>query len=230
MASALKVRRATIVSWESGRTEPRPPQREAYARMLSRLAELYPTPPAQPSPAERPSEPRPEAARATEAPPAPAGETTGPPPPRTAPPRGPATRRPDAAKTPAPAAKTTAPAAKPPAPPARTTAPRAAQTATDSPFVNGPLAVVDGDGSAYCVGGLVLDCPLKDIASLVDWALDEAGLGAPRLHRNGSDADPLLVLTAAACERLGLPPALEDRRGLRLPEDHTVVKRLTRAK
>ncbi|MGA4863677.1 hypothetical protein ACPB9J_13620 [Streptomyces lavendulocolor] len=42
MATALKVRRAAVGGWESGRTEPRPPQREAYARLLEQLAELYP--------------------------------------------------------------------------------------------------------------------------------------------------------------------------------------------
>lgn len=44
VADALEVRRATVVSWENGRTEPRPPQREAYARLLDKLAELYPAP------------------------------------------------------------------------------------------------------------------------------------------------------------------------------------------
>ncbi|WP_414933010.1 hypothetical protein [Streptomyces chrestomyceticus] len=42
MATALNVRRATVVSWEKGQTEPRPPQREAYARLLDQLALLYP--------------------------------------------------------------------------------------------------------------------------------------------------------------------------------------------
>lgn len=44
VAEALQVRRPTVLSWEAGRTEPRPPQREAYARLLSKLAELYPAP------------------------------------------------------------------------------------------------------------------------------------------------------------------------------------------
>jgi hypothetical protein len=53
------------------------------------------------------------------------------------------------------------------------------------------------------------------------------------LHRNGKDADPLIVLTEPAAVRLGLPARLEGpeaRRSLRLPEDHTVVKQITRAK
>lgn len=41
VAAALDVRRATIVSWESGKTEPRPPKRDAYQRLLDKLAELY---------------------------------------------------------------------------------------------------------------------------------------------------------------------------------------------
>lgn len=51
VANALKVRRATVVSWESGKTEPRPPQREAYARLLAQLAELYPANTPEPAPA-----------------------------------------------------------------------------------------------------------------------------------------------------------------------------------
>ncbi|MEU9125344.1 hypothetical protein AB0C96_36865 [Streptomyces sp. NPDC048506] len=118
---------------------------------------------------------------------------------------------PRAARTPSPA-----PAAPPPS--------------ADPRFAHGPLAVLDADGSAYCVDGLILDCPAKTLPALVDWALNEAKLGAPRLHRHGKDADPLVVLTAPAAERLGLPGVLEDRRGLRLPADHKVVKQLTRAK
>jgi DNA-binding transcriptional regulator YiaG len=42
VAGALHVRRATVSGWEAGRTEPRQPEREAYARLLRKLAELYP--------------------------------------------------------------------------------------------------------------------------------------------------------------------------------------------
>ncbi len=42
VAAALNVRRATVSGWESGKTEPRPPQREPYARLLRQLAQLYP--------------------------------------------------------------------------------------------------------------------------------------------------------------------------------------------
>ncbi|WP_309505501.1 helix-turn-helix transcriptional regulator, partial [Streptomyces phytophilus] len=59
VADALEVRRATVGAWESDdpgrRTEPRPPERDAYARLLQQLAELYPPPldgPGPPVPAE----------------------------------------------------------------------------------------------------------------------------------------------------------------------------------
>ncbi|MBO8194627.1 helix-turn-helix transcriptional regulator, partial [Streptomyces oryzae] len=44
VATALDVRRATVSGWEAGKTEPRPPERDAYARLLNKLAQLYPTP------------------------------------------------------------------------------------------------------------------------------------------------------------------------------------------
>src|SRR5690606_17132469 len=47
VAAALKVRRATVSGWASVKrtTEPRGPEREAYARLLRQLAELYPADP-----------------------------------------------------------------------------------------------------------------------------------------------------------------------------------------
>jgi hypothetical protein len=52
----------------------------------------------------------------------------------------------------------------------------------------------------------------------------EARLGADRLHGSGKDADPLLVLTEAACERYGLPAALSQAERLagRLAEGEPV--------
>ncbi|MFC8918757.1 telomere-associated protein Tap [Streptomyces sp. NPDC057116] len=155
--------------------------------------------------------------------------------------------RPQAQPHAQPHAQPTAQAAAQPArqPHAPTATPTAAATAgrrgapaqrqappagVDERFANGPVAVLDGDGNAYCAGGLVLDCPARDIPALVAWALGEARLGAPRLHRNGKDADPLVVLTEAAAVRLGLPAELTDRRGLRLPEDHKVVRQIKKAK
>ncbi|MEU8353364.1 transcriptional regulator [Streptomyces sp. NPDC048845] len=104
----------------------------------------------------------------------------------------------------------------------------------DPRFAHGPLAVVDAaDGrvTAYCVGGLLLDVPATSLPGLVEWTLAEARLGAPRLHRHGKDADPLLVLTDAAAAHYGLPDRLgdEERRAGRLPGDHPAVRQLTGA-
>ncbi|MER7179488.1 helix-turn-helix domain-containing protein [Streptomyces hyaluromycini] len=121
----------------------------------------------------------------------------------------------------------TAPSAASAARPARTTAPT---PAADSRFPNGPLAVLDADGTAYCQGGVLLECPAATIAQLADWALKESGLGAERLHRHGKDSDPLILLTASAAAHFGLPPALEDRRALRLADNHPVVRELAGAK
>jgi transcriptional regulator with XRE-family HTH domain len=221
LAQALGVRRATVVSWESGRTEPRPPQREAYAHLLDKLAKLYPAPdsatsapPTEPVVRDAPAQPAPsgiDSQSGTEVPSERSAPEAAPPSPR----RTARAQEPPAPGTPRRAARTAAPA------PA---------TGVDPRFAHGPLAVLDGDGSAYCVGGLVLNCLAKDIPSLVEWALREAKLGAPRLHRNGKDADPLIVLTDTAAERYGLPAKLEDRRALRLPADHKVIKQITRGK
>lgn len=151
--------------------------------------------------------------------PAPAAVTTPVPAPAQAPPTAPA---------PPPVNPSAAPGRSAPAPARKEAAPVAAEA--DPRYAHGPLAVLDGDGTAYCAGGLVLPCPATDVPSLVTWTLAEAKLGAPRLHRNGKDADPLIVLTAPAAERLGLPVALEDRRALRLPADHKVVRQIARAK
>ncbi|MFB7274641.1 telomere-associated protein Tap [Streptomyces sp. NPDC056244] len=215
VATALKVRRATLANWENGKTDPRPPQREAYAHFLAALAELYPAPAAPvpvPVTAPAPTPPRPVSAEPAPAPTRPAPDSYRPAPKKAAP------------KRPA-----SAPASAPVSGRARARAETAAP-AVDPRFEHGPLAVLDGDGSAYCVGGLVLECPAKTLPALVEWALGEAKLGAPKLHRSGKDSDPLIVLTEAAAVRLGLPAQLDDRRGLRLPEDHKVVKQLARAK
>ncbi|MEU1320910.1 telomere-associated protein Tap [Streptomyces tibetensis] len=235
VAAALKVRRATVSGWESVKktTEPRGPEREAYARLLSKLAELYPTPAAapdptptmftgQPAPAERQTlsaGPASESADMTErkntqtAPASAAAEQATPRPARTAR---------SASMSHRPGARKATPASTP-------------AGGTDPRFENGPLAVVDvgidGQVLAYCVGGLVLDVPAKSLPSLVDWTLKEARLGQPKLSGPGKDADPLLVLTESALERYGLPVALteEERLAGRIPEGHKVIKQLARA-
>ncbi|SEB82526.1 hypothetical protein SAMN04490357_0484 [Streptomyces misionensis] len=238
VAAALKVRRATVSGWESVKktTEPRGPEREAYARLLNKLAELYPAPAAPPEPApaaqtgrSAPSQQAPATAPtatpASDTPDGPVSET-----PRTAPAAvGHAEPRPTRAARPSPPSAPRRPDVRKAAP-ADTPA-----GVTGSRFENGPLAVVDVDADgqvlAYCTGGLVLDVPAKSVPALVEWTLREARLGQPKLSGPGKDADPLLVLTEAALERYGLPAALTDaeRRAGRLPEGHKVVKQLTRA-
>ncbi|MFJ2846998.1 telomere-associated protein Tap [Streptomyces griseofuscus] len=212
IAKALKSRRETIGNWESGVTEPRPPKRAAYARLLEGLAARFPAPtagaPAVPAPA------------VPEAFTGPAPEPVPAPAPATVPPS-----RPKAA-----ASSTSRPAASS----RRLGAKKTTVAAADPRFENGPLAVIDcedGQVSAYCVGGLVLDVPAKSIPALVDWTLAEARLGQARLHRNGRDADPILVLTASALERYGLPAPLspEEQRAGRLAAGHKVLKQIERA-
>ncbi|MFD4349587.1 telomere-associated protein Tap [Streptomyces coelicoflavus] len=236
VAAALQVRRATVSGWEAGKTEPRPPERDAYARMLKHLAQLYPaTAQEPPEPAAAPAVPAgPEtpAVPATPAPPAvePAQARTAPAHPRPA--EEPAnTRRADPAPRPA---ATPRPASRRPATKKAVSA-GASPGGADARFENGPLAVVDVDAdgrvSAYCVGGLVLDVPAKSLPALVEWTLREGRLGQPRLSGPGKDADPLIVLTEAACEHYGLPVSLsrEERLAGRIPQGHKVVKQLSRA-
>ncbi|MEU6285053.1 helix-turn-helix transcriptional regulator [Streptomyces sp. NPDC047028] len=214
LATALKSTVQTVKNYENGRSEPKSPRLEAYQRLLKGWAAKYPAhgaPTAAPQPAPVPdtftgpaaSEPTDTVAPA-QAPAAPAA------PERPARPAG------------RPAASSRRPAAK-----------KAAAPATDPRFPHGPLAVLDGDGSAYAVGGVVLDCPATTVPELVEWTLRESGLGAAKLNRYGKDSDPLIVLTAAAAVKLGLPERLEgheQRRSLRLPEDHPVVKQVAKAK
>ncbi|MEU3556091.1 telomere-associated protein Tap [Streptomyces fragilis] len=146
-------------------------------------------------------------------------------------PRRPAARKPATAGAtrPAPAGRTPAAAGT------RKATPALPAAADDPRFVNGPLAVVDADPNgtvlAYCTGGLVLDVPATTLPALVEWTLNEAGLGQPRLSGPGKDADPLLVLTGTALERYGLPTALTEAERLagRLLESHKAVKQLARA-
>ncbi|MFF3767465.1 telomere-associated protein Tap [Streptomyces sp. NPDC001922] len=299
VADALGVRRATLVNWENGRTDPRPPQRDDYAHLLRELAKLYPPDGTVAPPAPAPSAPVPPApvpvapVQRTAAPTAPSapgvvpqpGGETGPSAARPAPAdqtdetdeteetdAGPGSRRPGPQESGSQRSGSRRPGSRRPGPqetgarksgpprgeqkpgrgaagqgnagpgnagaqreaastPISTPTPTSsAARADDDRFAHGPLGVLDGDGALYCLGGLVLDCPADTIVSLVEWTLREAQLGAPRLHAAGKDSDPLIVLTAAAAERLGLPARLTDRRGLRLPDDHRVVKDIKRAK
>lgn len=64
---------------------------------------------------------------------------------------------------------------------------------------------------------------VTDLASAAEWAL-AYGLGAGALSQYGEEHAGLLVLTEAAMGHFGLPAELEDRRLLRLAEDHQAVK------
>ncbi|MEV8529251.1 helix-turn-helix transcriptional regulator [Streptomyces sp. NPDC052000] len=223
IATALDARREAVGNWETGKTEPRPPKRAAYARLLEGLAARFPAPAAD-APAAAPAPAVPESFTG------PAPEPTPTPAPAAVPLSRPTTEASKSSTT-RPSATSRRPGAKK-AVAKRTTA---ATGAVDPRFENGPLAVidadVDGQVSAYCVGGLVLDVPAKTIPALVDWTLTEARLGQARLHRAGRDADPILVLTASALERFGLPVALseQERHAGRLPSGHKVVKQLEKA-
>lgn len=229
IAEALDVTRTTVAGWEAGRSEPQGATRAAYAKLLdgiaAQLAAAAEAPAAPHLPTSAPDAAENRAVPGTRAGERASGSTNATDRAMrdeadTSAPYRPAPERatvPDGTTAPR---RTTAPGSKP--------AP-ASSAAPDPRFVNGPLAVVDGDGSAYALGGIVLDCPARDISSLVAWALAEANLGASRLHRNGRDADPLVVLTDSTAARFGLPAELTDRRTLRLPEDHKVVKQISKA-
>ncbi|MEU9631503.1 helix-turn-helix transcriptional regulator [Streptomyces luteogriseus] len=233
VAAALKVRRATVSGWESVKkpVEPRGPEREAYARLLDKLAELYPAPAATPAPARATftGQPAPEERAPVTGPAPDAAAMTEHENPQTIP-------APAAAEQPAPRpARTARSTSTSHRPGARKAAPAGTPAGgTDPRFENGPLAVVDvedGQVLAYCTGGLVLEVPAKSIPTLVDWTLKEAKLGQPKLSGPGKDADPLLVLTKSALQRYGLPVALteEERLAGRLPESHKTIKQLARA-
>jgi transcriptional regulator with XRE-family HTH domain len=230
VAAALGLkRRETVADWETGRSEPRPPKRAAYLRLLDGLAAKYPA--QSPGEAAADSTTTGSAVQTSAAPtPAPISAE---PDSRTAEPRSDVPSAPEPPPPPAPAQQArTSPRPRNQAPAARAASPssREAPSAETEPrFANGPLAVLDGDGEAYCADGLVLDCPAQSVVDLVEWTLSEARLGATRLHRSGKDSDPLIVLTEAAVLRLGLPAQLEDRRRLRLPEDHDVVRQISDA-
>ncbi|MEV3973013.1 helix-turn-helix domain-containing protein [Streptomyces sp. NPDC050698] len=214
LAQALKTTTQTVKNYENGRSEPKSPRLEAYQRLLRGWAEKYParsdTAPAatsRPEPSAAVAQPAPDDSQPGGTAPAPASATRGTP-------QRPAHRRPVT-------------------PSGRAAQRQSPRSDADARFPHGPLAVLDADGCAYGVDGLVLDCPAASVPELAEWAVRQSGLGAPRLHRNGKDSDPLVVLTAAAAVKLGLPERLEgheQRRSLRLPDDHPVVRQVSKAK
>jgi len=114
------------------------------------------------------------------------------------------------------------PATRAPAvPPAAVTRSRTPRRAT---FPAGPVAVVDHGTTltAHFADGTCSPVVADSVLDVVSWALD-AGIGRARLNDYDRDGDPLVVLTPSATEFLGLPPVLEDRAQLRLPERHPEV-------
>ncbi|MFK0025663.1 telomere-associated protein Tap [Streptomyces sp. NPDC090798] len=236
IAKALDARRESVGNWETGRSEPRPPKRAAYARLLDGLAARFPVASNTIAPVQDTAVREtftgvlaPAEARTVPANPAPgavalpAEGNTRPRPAKTA-----------AAAAASPPVRAVRPSATSRRPGVKKAAPANTPAGVDPRFENGPLAVVDvedGNVVAYCVDGLVLDVPAKSIPALVDWTLKEAKLGQPKLSGPGKDADPLLVLTEAACERYGLPVALTEKERLagRLPEGHKAIRQLARA-
>lgn len=218
LAQALRSTTQTVKNWENGRTEPKPPRLEAYQRLLNGWAAKYPphgtTPAAAPAPVA--PEPVPEA-------------LTGPAVPEAVPAVPQTPTAPSVPAAPAPRRATARPAAAPHRPARKRVVPNIAA----APYQHGPLAVLDSDGYAHGIEGIKLDCPATTVPELVEWTLRESHLGGPKLHRYGKDSDPLIVLTAAAAVKLGLPERLEgheQRRSLRLLEDHPVVQQVTKAK
>ncbi|MFE1909548.1 helix-turn-helix domain-containing protein, partial [Streptomyces gardneri] len=221
LAAALKTSTQSVKNWENGRSEPKEPRLSAYQRLLSGWAAKHPTHGTPPTPATTaPSQP--------EVPHRPTAVAVHPP---------------HTTENARPAPDNEQPAPEPAATPSRSSGVMPTAVASRRPahepaiphpalppYQHGPLAVLDGDGTAYGVDGIALDCPATTIVELVEWTLKESGLGAPKLHRYGKDSDPLIVLTAAAAAKFGLPERLEDRRGLRLAEDHPVVRQVLKAK
>ncbi|RAG85880.1 transcriptional regulator [Streptacidiphilus pinicola] len=220
VAQALATTAQTVRNWENGRSEPRPPRRQAYQRLLETWSERFPAPAT--TVAERTAvpavavPPRESVAAVEDGPASEASRSSS--------------ERSSAIETPVPRDN-----------------PVGSSGGGSRCFPSGPLAVLDGDGTAYGAGGVKLRCPATTPAQLVAWALTESGLGSPRLHRFGREGDPLVVLTTGAAERLGLPGTLRDedlhpgrrlpahhvdlaRRTQRLPEDHRVVRQLRKAK
>ncbi|MFE4258262.1 telomere-associated protein Tap [Streptomyces sp. NPDC056883] len=242
IAKVLQARREAVGNWEAGRTEPRPPKRAAYARLLEGLAARFPSSAlgSYGDSGSSATPPEPTSGQALEsramAPAAPAAHVLPPPnrpvaePPTLVVPAVEAAPDHTEATSPGPSLQRTAPKTA-----AKSISPSVAAAAAPAPrFENGPLAVLDvtdGDVSAYCVNGLVLDVPAKSLPSLVEWTLTHSKLGAPRLHPLGKDSDPLVVLTEAAAVRYGLPAKLSDaeRQAGRLPEGHKVLKQLAKA-
>lgn len=116
----------------------------------------------------------------------------------------------------------------------RTTAKKPAVKPVPPEYADGPLAVLDitdGALTAHLADGRTVPCPAKTLQALAAWALDKRKirLGAAKVHDNGFDQDPLIILTEGSVAHFGLPTDLADQEDLRLPADHKALKSLTKA-
>lgn len=96
-----------------------------------------------------------------------------------------------------------------------------------------PLVVLDASEGvlvAHRPDFRTIDIPadVVDLATAAEWALSY-GIGTPRLSQVGEDTGPLLVLTESAAGALGLPDRLDDRKRLRVPDDHPAIQAATEA-
>ncbi|MFD4020612.1 telomere-associated protein Tap [Streptomyces sindenensis] len=92
------------------------------------------------------------------------------------------------------------------------------------------LDAADGSLVAHRPDVQRIDVPAEvtDLPAAASWAL-AYGLGARPLSEVGEDFGPLLVLTESATDFLGLPGRLDDRKRLRISDDHPAVKALDEA-
>ncbi|WP_256726288.1 XRE family transcriptional regulator [Streptomyces sp. MNU77] len=210
--------------------QPRHVYLQAMAAMGMPRCGTRPTAPATPAPTPRNETPTPTVAATASATPAAAARAAA------VPGAAPAPALPAAAAPSVPAAPAPAAPRRPAATPAsrRKTVKKPAVKPVPPEYADGPLAVLDitdGALTAHLVDGRTLPCPAKTLQALAAWALDKKKirLGAVKLHDNGFDQDPLLVLTEGAVAHFGLPTDLADQEDLRLPADDRIVKNITKA-
>ncbi|MEU0218353.1 XRE family transcriptional regulator [Streptomyces sp. NPDC006265] len=209
--------------------QPRHVYLQAMAAMGMPRCGTRPTASAAPAPTPRNETPTPTPTVAATASAAPAAATRAAAVPGAAPaPALPAAAAPSAPAPAAPRRPAAAPASR------RKTVKKPAVKPVPPEYADGPLAVLDitdGTLTAHLVDGRTLLCPAKTLQALAAWALDKKKirLGAAKLHDNGFDQDPLLILTEGAVAHFSLPTNLADQEELRLPADDKIVKNITKA-
>jgi len=202
IAAALHVGRETVVGWETGKTTPRPPRLQAYQRLLDGWAGRFPadqTHPAAPAVPETFTAAPAAPARAVEVPPDPA--PVSPPAASSAPATAPAMAARNTAGT-----RATTSSRRPPAP-------KATRPATDPKFPGGPLGVLDGDGTVYCVGGLVLECPATTRGGLFKTLLKTQRRIPHPIRRSSRSADVSVTSQPSGSDGRAVPEHHASRPG-----------------